>query len=242
MDQKIAELHSLIKSFKIADLSPTLEKGIPRCPVHPPLIIDQSATHSHDGYYSQTILMAEHTGAHVDAPAHQILAMMDATIDKIPVDTLMGPAILYNLWEFEPKSGERVSAEQILKLEDKMGTAAGEGDIVLLNFNWFQYWTTASQWKYYAQNEPGLSAEGVKLFCDRKVKAVGSDTIACDTPAIDGEEGKSYGHLVYWLPNNILIMEMLMNLGKLPAWSYFIALPLKIKDGSGSPIRPIALF
>ena len=242
MDKKITELHSLIGSCSIVDLSPTLEKGIPRCPAHPPLIIDQTATHAHDGYYSQTISMAEHTGAHVDAPAHQMPDMMDATIETFPVNVLMGPAIVYNLHEFDPKPGARVSEEQILKLEKKMGTSASEGDIVLLNFNWFQHWTTTSQWRYYAENEPGLSAEAVKLFCDRKVRAVGSDTIACDTPAVEGAEGKSYGHRVYWLPNNILIMEMLMNLGKLPVWSYFIALPLKIKNGSGSPIRPIALF
>ena len=242
MNRKVADLHSLIKSFTIIDLSPTLEKDIPRCPAHPPLIIAQTATHSHDGYFVQTISMAEHTGAHVDAPAHQIADMMDATIDKVPVNALMGPAVVYNLWEFDPKPGERVTAEQILRLEEKMGSAAGEGDIVLLNFNWFQYWTTSSQWRYYAENEPGLSAEAVKLFFDRKVKAVGSDTTACDTPAVDGKETESYGHRVYWLPNNILIMEMLMNLDKLPTWSYFIALPLKIKNGSGSPIRPVALF
>ena len=122
-----------------------------------------------------------------------------------------------------------------------MGDSAREGDVVLLEFGWQKFWKTDANWKYYATNEPGLDEEAVQLFADRKVRAVGSDTIACDTPVKDGIEYKSYGHQNYWLPNQILIMEMLHNLDKLPTRCYFIALPLKIKNGSGSPIRPVAL-
>lgn len=122
-----------------------------------------------------------------------------------------------------------------------MGTAAGEKEIVLLDFHWFRHWTTGADWKYYAKNEPGLAEDAVRLFAERKVRAVGSDTIACDTPVIAGEELESYGHHMHWLPNHILIMEELKNLDKLPVRSYFVAVPLKIRNGSGSPIRPFAL-
>ncbi|MCI9002086.1 MAG: cyclase family protein [Oscillibacter sp.] len=231
----------LLREFDVVDLSPTLENDIPRWPTHPPLVIQPTVTHSHDGYYCQTIFMGEHTGAHVDAPAHQVSAMMESTIETYPADYICGRAVVYDLGKLNAKPGQRITREQILGLEEGMSTRAGERDIVLLNYNWFQYWTTQGDWKYYAKNEPGLAEDAVKLFAERKVRAVGSDTIACDTPVIAGEELESYAHHMHWLPNHILIMEELKHLDKLPEECYFVAVPLKIRNGSGSPIRPFAL-
>ena len=65
----IREFGKLINDkFQIVDLSPVIEKGIPRWPSHPHLVIDKTVTHEHDGFYCQSISMAEHTGAHVDPP------------------------------------------------------------------------------------------------------------------------------------------------------------------------------
>ena len=97
-------------------------------------------------------------------------------------------------------------------------------------------------WQHYAPNQPGLSQEACALFAERQIRAIGSDTIACDTPVKDGYEYFSYGHHDSFLPNEIFIMEMLMNLEKLPRRCYFMAIPLKIKNGSGSPIRPFAIL
>lgn len=96
-------------------------------------------------------------------------------------------------------------------------------------------------WKYYAKNEPSLSQDAVKQFAGRGVRAVGSDTIACDTSVITGEEMDSYAHYMCWLPSHILIIEELRNLDQLPEECYFVATSLKIKNGSGSPIRSFAL-
>jgi kynurenine formamidase len=46
----------------------------------------------------------------------------------------------------------------------------------------------------------------------------------------------------HWLPNGILILECVANLDRLPNRVFFAALPLPIANGSGSPLRPIALF
>lgn len=228
---------------KIIDLSPTLENGMPRWPTHPPVMIDERIiTHEHDGYYCQILNMGEHSGAHVDVPAHVIPDLMNRTVETYPANMICGPAIKYDLYRVGADPGERISKEAILQLEEEMGDAAKEGDIVLLNFGWQQYWTTTGEWKYYACNEPGLSEEACALFAERKVKAVGSDTIACDTPERDGIPDVAYGHEKYWLPNDIFIMEMIMNLKDLPVRSFFVAVPLKIKNGSGSPIRPFAII
>ena len=241
MDNIMREFLQMLKQFDVVDLSPTLENDIPRWPTHPPLVIQPTVTHAHDGYYCQTIFMGEHTGAHVDAPAHQVSAMMDSTIETYPADYICGRAVVYNLGSLNAKPGQRITADQILALEEGMSVKAEAEDIVLLNYGWFRYWTLGGDWKYYAKNEPGLSQDAVKLFADRGVRAVGSDTIACDTPVIAGEEMESYAHHMYWLPNHILIIEELRNLDQLPEECYFVATPLKIKNGSGSPIRPFAL-
>ena len=59
-------------------------------------------------------------------------------------------------------------------------------------------------------------------------------------PAVDGVGQETPGHTTHWLPNGILIIEMLTNLQQLSLRSLFVATPLKIKEGSGSPIRPVA--
>lgn len=67
----IEKLGKLLETeFEVVDLSPVLERGIPRWPSHPHLVIDKTVTHEHDGFYCQGLSMAEHTGAHVDAPEH----------------------------------------------------------------------------------------------------------------------------------------------------------------------------
>lgn len=242
MNDDLEQLTALLTNAAFVDLSPTIEHNMPKWPTHPQIIVDPTVTHEHDGYYCQTLVMGEHSGAHVDVPAHIISTMMDKTVDTYPVNMLFGSAITYDLQPLGAKPGQRITAKQILKIEEQMDDSAKEGDIVLLNFGWQKYWTLEKEWKYYATNEPGLDEDAVRLFAERKVKAVGSDTIACDTPVQEGYEMKSFGHQNYWLPNEIFIMEMLHNLDKLPVRCYFAALPLKIRNGSGSPIRPAAII
>lgn len=241
-EKKVQDLQSMISSFECIDLAPLIEKGIPKWPGHPHLVIDQTVVHECDGYYCQSISMAEHTASHVDAPAHILADKMDQTIETFPADILMGPAVKYDIKSLDPKPGQLITARQLLDLEEKSGAAVKKGYIALLNFGWEKYWATGGKGKFYANNAPGFDESAAKFFSDRGVKAVGSDTVACDQALVDGVASFSYGHEVYWLPNKILMMECLMNLDDLPSFSYFIALPLKIKQGSGSPIRPIALI
>jgi kynurenine formamidase len=57
---------------------------------------------------------------------------------------------------------------------------------------------------------------------------------------IDGNLLPNPGHMKYWLPNDILIIEMLRNLEQVTPRSLFVATPLNLHEGSGSPIRPVA--
>lgn len=227
---------------QIIDCSPRLERGIPRWPTHPHLVIDPSVVHEHDGYYCQSISMAEHTGSHVDAPSHIHSDKMAETIDRMPLRQLMGRAVAYHLGSSGLRPGDMVTRRQILEYEEQQEIAVGEGDIALLDFDWMRFWTTTQEAHWYARNQPGLDEEAVRLFADRGVKAVGADTIAAETALRDGVEIAAFGHKQYWLPEGIYIMEELANLPRIPKECLFIALPLHIAAGSGSPIRAVAFL
>ena len=201
-------LAQLIGGAKVVDLSPTIEHNMPKWPTHPQIIVDPTITHAHDGYYCQTLVMGEHTGAHVDCPAHILPEMQDKTVDTYEPNMIMGPAVKYDMYRLNAQPGDRITKEQILELEDQMDDRARPGDIVLLDFGYQQYWKLDNTWKYYALNEPGLSQEACALFAERQIRAIGSDTIACDTPVKDGYEYFSYGHHDSFLPNEIFIMDI----------------------------------
>ena len=67
-----------------------------------------------------------------------------------------------------------------------------------------------------------------------------TDTVAAETAVVDGKPLDNPGHMKNWLPNDILIIEMLANLEQVSARSLILAMPLNIIEGSGSPIRPVA--
>ncbi len=239
--QEIGSILAQLKKMRVVDLAPLLERGIPRWPTHPHLTIDKAVTHDHDGYYCQAIMMAEHTGAHVDAPAHMLPNRMDRTIDTFSPDHLIGEGVLYDFSGRDLKPGELITAEDLSRKEAETGAAAGEGEIALVNYGWMQkYWRTDGKAQWYVLNAPGMSEDACEFFRERKVKAVATDTVAAETAVVDGVPQANPGHMKSWLPHDILIMEMLRNMEQLSLRSLIVAAPLNIHEGSGSPIRPFA--
>ena len=126
------QLNQLIGEAEIVDLSPTIEHNMPKWPTHPQIIVDPTITHAHDGYYCQTLVMGEHTGAHVDCPAHILPEMQDKTVDKYGPTMVMGPAVKYDIFRLNAQPGDRITKEQILEL---MGLLTErQRDIVILYF------------------------------------------------------------------------------------------------------------
>lgn len=242
MKAALNQLTNFLAQMSVVDLTPLLEKGMPRWPTHPHVIIDPTVTHEHDGYFSQTLNIPEHVGCHVDAPAHTVPSRMEATIDTVPVDYLIAPAVLYDFSDRGLQAGEALRAEDFLAYEERIGDRVGEGEIALINYGWYQrYWRTDQGAWFFAKNSPGLDESAVRLLADRKIRAVGADTLSTESPIVDGNVPYQVGHRELWLPRDILIIECLANLEKLPVRSLFMALPLNIKNGSGSPIRAVAL-
>lgn len=240
---RVAALENLMRTMHSVDLAPKLERGIPKFPTHPHVVIDPTVTHARDGYYCQTLAMAEHTGCHCDAPAHIHSDRMDETIETVPLGRLIATARVYDFSARDFAPGETLSAQDIIDYESQHGAPVGAGEIALVNFGWLKkYWHTDERAHFYARNQPGMDETAARLFRDRGVNAVGADTVACEIPTIDGVLGDDPGHGRYWLPNGILIIECMARLELLPRSCFLFAAPLPIDKGSGSPLRPIAFF
>ena len=95
--------------------------------------------------------------------------------------------------------------------------------------------------EFWGRNEPGLSEDACRYLAEAAVVAVASDTAGCDVPCVDGEIGFGHGHSSWFLPRGILIVEGLRGLDRVAATGLFVALPLKIAGGTGSPLRVLLL-
>lgn len=199
------------------------------------------------GYYysAYQYCAAEHGGTHLDAPIH--FAAGQKTVDEIPVDQLVGKAIVVDVSEKALANPDYLVSVQDLEAWESRNGAIPEGAIVLLRTGYGKFWP--DRVKYMGTDEigaeavpklhfPGLGPEAARwLSASRSIKAIG-----LDTPSIDyGQSSLFESHRILF-ENNIPAFENVANLGELPeTGSWVIALPMKIKGGSGGPLRIIAL-
>jgi kynurenine formamidase len=234
----IANLSQALRQARVIDLSQTLEEHIPNYPTHSKFFHDLWGSYWHGGRsLTYQIIMNEHNGTHVDAPAHFISdAKPDAhvTIERVPVARLVGRGVRLDCREF--KEGDSVSKTFLTDWEATHG-ALKANDIVLFNFGWSAHWGLRPHEKRYVEDWPGVSMEAANYLIEKSVAALGVDTLSPDPPAA---LAKGPIHPVV-LEKQVLIIENLSNLEQLPDFFLFLAFPLKIKGGSGSPIRAVAM-
>ena len=231
--------HNLIKQLladcEVVDLSHALEEGIPHYPTHSRYFrqLYQSYWHG-DRALCYQLMLNEHSGTHVDAPAHFIREGHPAHIwmDEVPLEALMGRAATVNVEGTPHRSHYGLDA--LVNFERENG-AIEEDDIVLFYTGWERKWGVKPGGEGYLKGWPGPNRKLVEALRDRKIRAVGCDTISIDK--FDSEDTPAHYIL---LGEKILIMENLTNLKLLPPFCLFIAIPLNIKSGSGSPVRPVA--
>ncbi|UOK41955.1 MULTISPECIES: cyclase family protein [Flavobacterium] len=201
------------------------------------------------GYYysANNFKAAEHGGTHIDAPVH--FSKTGQSVDEIPLEKLLGKAIKIDISSKALTNPDYlVSVEDFLDWEKKENTKIPEGSIVLLQTGFSKYYP--DKIKYLGTNErgekaikelhfPGLSPAAAKwLVENRNINAIG-----IDTPSIDYGQSEYFESHVTLLSKNIPTFENLANLDKLPNKGFeIIALPMKIKGGSGAPLRIIAII
>lgn len=231
----IKQLEKIISQLGVVELSHTLEEHIPIWPTHSRFLHTLWHSYWHgDEAIDYQLLINEHNGTHVDAPAHFIKeGPAHIWINQMPIKSFFGVCITLDM-SFLGKR-ESLSKEQIVNWETKNGKIQKD-NIVLINFGWAKYWKNRPNDKDYVQNWPGVGRCAAEYLLEKEIKMVGVDTLAVD---VYGSIENPAHHTL--LGNKILVVENLNNLDKMPKHGYFMALPLPIKDGSASPIRAIAL-
>src|SRR5438105_1330086 len=118
----IQNLLTILNRMHIVDLSLLLYTNMPHWPTNPDLfIVEDARNYAQHGSFAQTLLLPEHSGCHVDAPAHQHPDNAQQTIDTFPVNALMGVAKKIDLSQENYAPGDLVP---LSKVKEFMGTAA----------------------------------------------------------------------------------------------------------------------
>ncbi len=242
----MSSLADALRSARFHDVSPLIDERLPVFPGHPPVEVDADArTHARDGYFVQQLSFGEHTGSHVDAPAHAVAAMGERTIDRYPPERFIAPYVKYDVSRHAPGPGDLVTRAVLEEIEERDGLELQTGDIAIIQFGWDRHFKPddddgdARLW--WIRNAPGLAADACDYLAERGISAVGSDTATCDTAVVDGEITSAVGHTRAFLPAEILIFETLIGLAAAPSRGIFVGLPLRIRGGSGSPIRAVLI-
>jgi kynurenine formamidase len=235
-DRGHPELFGELSKLTPYDISPFFENNMPGFFNHPTLgVVKDARDYEKYGFYTQTLIMCEHNGSHTDSYSH-IHNHMDS-MDKIPPNFFIGPYKKYDFTPYDVDVGGNVTLEQVLETERRDGITAEEDDIILLQFGWDKWFDPESRdiakLKKYSFG-PGIDEDAVKYFSEKKIRAIGGDVVSADMafPFMPG-------HLEYFLPNGIIIMESFVGMVPAPAEGIFAAFPWKIKDGSGCPMSPI---
>ncbi|HZT70775.1 MAG TPA: cyclase family protein [Terriglobia bacterium] len=235
----LTNLISGLRQARMVDLSQTLEEHIPNFPTHSKFFHDMWGSYWHgDRALTYQLVMNEHNGTHVDAPAHFISdATPEAhtTIEQIEPNRLIGRGVRIDCRGL--KEGDYLPVAHIREWESKHG-AIEAGDIVLFNFGWSEHWGLRPANRRYLTDWPGVSMEAAEYLVSKSIAAMGVDSLSPDPPA--ALASNPIHRMV--LEKQVLIIENLTRLEELPDFFLFIALPLKIRKGSGSPVRAIALI
>ena len=159
--------------------------------------------------------LSVHTGSHADAPYHYNQA--GATIDDVPVETYIGPARVVDI------RGETTITTALLSRHDYAGTPR----VLFKSDSWPDAAVFPPAWPLLAPDAPAwLGAHGVKL-------------IGLDVPSVDHRESKDLAIHHALDAAGVLILENLDLRAVEPGLYELIALPLKIRDGDGSPVRAV---
>lgn len=198
-------------------------------------------------YSAYNFTTAEHGGTHIDAPIH--FSEHSETVDQIPLKNLIGHAIKIDVTHKTLNNPDyQISVDDLKYWESQQNMQIPKGSIVLLQTGFSRHYPNAK--KYLGTDKrgedavkllhfPGLSPEAAKwLVENRTIHAIG-----IDTASIDYGQSQLFGSHVNLMSQNISAFENLTNLDKLPDFDFYIvALPMKIKGGSGAPLRIVALL
>ena len=204
---------------------------------------------------AEAIALGTHVGTHIDALCHftcnmKLFGGEEAAgvqtyangLERHTVDTiqpLFRRGVLFDIARMEDV--EALPKDFVITPEhlEQTGVRVGPGDVALIRTGWARYWDNPTEFIAEVKS-PGPGLEAAKWLSERKVFAAGSDT----APFEFAPSPQMAVHVHLLVESGIHIIECL-NMEELSAAGVteflFVAAPLRIRGGTGSPIRPLAL-
>lgn len=177
--------------------------------------------------------LSEHTGTHVDALSHMSRKNRGQSIDTMPLSMFYTAGICL---DFSHKSlRELIEADEIEDACTKDAIDIKKGDTVLIFTDHYRKAFGGKDWR----NGPGISADAARWLGRNGIAAFGVETMS---PGVSGVSNKEVhricGEFEFTHYENLINLHLLIRRGRFR----FIGLPLKIRGGTGSPVRAIAVF
>lgn len=240
-------------AVQVVDLTHTLDPDFPVIVLPPefgqcaPFRIEQISAYDHRGpaWKWNNISMGEHTGTHFDAPSHWISGrdVPNGAVDEIDPAMLVGPVVVIDCSEGTAGNDDfELTPQIILDWEARHGLIPA-GSWVLMRTDWSKRSGAAYlNMKDDGPHSPGPTPEAIRLLVhEREIRGFGTECI--------GTDAGQGAHYTPPYPAHFTLhgagrygLQCLRNLDLLPpTGAVLIAPPLKIKGGTGSPLRVLAL-
>ena len=228
--------------LEIIDLSQEIFSDMSVFPGLPEVKITMHVSHEQwDGITDSDIVspavnrleLGEHTGTHVDAINHMARQFRGQSIDTMPLTMFYTEGICLDLSYkglrelIEPTDLEHALSEAGLEIK--------QGDTVLLYTDHYRRAFGTDDW----DNGPGISIDAARWLGQQKIAAFGVETMSPGVRHLSNKEVHHIcGELGFTHYENMINLYQLVSRGRFR----FIGLPLKIRGGTGSPVRAIAVF
>ncbi|NKX68118.1 cyclase family protein (plasmid) [Labrenzia sp. 5N] len=240
-------------AVRIVDLTHTLDPDFPVI-VLPPEFgqcarfrMEEISAYDHRGpaWKWHNISMSEHTGTHFDAPSHWISGkdVPNGSVDEIPVEAFVGPVVVIDCSKGAAENDDfELTPEVIANWESDHGRIP-EDAWVLMRTDWSKRkGADYLNMRADGPHSPGPTPDAIRfLIEERNIRGFGTETV--------GTDAGQGAHYVPPYPAHYFLhgagkygLQCLANLDQLPATgAVLIAAPLKIKNGTGSPLRVLAM-
>lgn len=228
--------------LEIIDLSQEIYTGMPVFPGLPEVSITMHVSHEQwDGITDSDIIspavnrleFGEHTGTHVDALSHMARQYRDQSIETMPLAMFYTEGICLDLSHKGP--GELIEITDLERAMFSAGLDIKPGDTVLLYTDHFRRAFGTTEWP----DGPGVSGYAARWLGRYKISAFGVETMAPGVRHVSNKEVHLIcGELGFTHYENLVNLHQLIGRGRFR----FIGLPLKIRGGTGSPVRAAAVF
>ncbi len=227
---------------EIIDLSQEIYEGMPIFKSLPQVKMEIHNTHEewNDEINPTTktpavykLELGEHTGTHVDAINHMAKEHVGKSIDTMPLSMFYTEGICL---DFSHKGfRELITSEEVKKELGKENLTIKAEDTVLIYTDHYRKAFNTENWG----NGPGITAECCRWLGNQKIAAFGVETMSPGVPKISNKEVHYIcGEMGFTHYENMINLYQLIGRGRFR----FIALPLKIRGGTGSPVRAVAIF